>query len=171
MSAARILLLTCLFPLMLLVAAPGCAKKGSTVRGRVTYDGEPVAAGYITFLPEDGTGRTVGAPIRNGQYQAVDVPPGKKRVQVVSGDQGGPSSRDSGEEPGKITAENVSKPREDIIPPDAKGNNAPVEIVGKVETHDFELERPRRDTQPGAGAVPGQGVPGRGMPPQKGGPG
>jgi hypothetical protein len=145
----------------LLVPAVGCAKKGSTVTGDVTYRGERVEAGYITFLPESGEGRAASGPIKGGKYKVEDVPPGKKMVQIVSGD---PSkgSRSSPDDPGKVTppgADGGSKLREDLIPPDAVGNNQIVEIAGKVERHDFSLEEPKRPPMEGPGA-PGKGMPG-----------
>jgi hypothetical protein len=164
MSASKSRLLSGLV-LGLFVVSAGCAKKASTVTGRVTYEGEDVQAGWITFSPEDGQGRTVGAPIRQGRYKAIDVPTGKKRVQVISGDPNSGSSRDSGEVPDKVTPDQIAKQRDDLIPPDAIGNNGLMEVSKKVETHDVELQRPKRDTPLLPVGRPGFGPPGKGAPP------
>jgi hypothetical protein len=142
----------------LLVPAAGCgARKGSTVTGDVTYKGERVEAGYITFMPEDGQGRSASGPIRQGKYKVEDVPPGKKRVQIMSGD---PSkgSRSSPDDPGKAVPQET-KAREELIPPDAVGNNQVVDVAGKIERHDFSLEEPKRQPVETPGA-PGKGMPG-----------
>ena len=83
MRCLHLLRLTGLFLALLLPATVGCAKKGSTVAGRVTYDNQDVAVGYISFAPEDGQGETKGGPIRNGQYKILDVPPGKFRFLTL----------------------------------------------------------------------------------------
>src|SRR5262249_35792071 len=149
----------------------GCGKKGATVTGRVTFDGDPVEAGYITFNPDDGKGTAVGAPIRGGKYKAMDVPLGRYRVNIVSGDPSR-SSRDSGEEPGKGQPA-AARPRPDtnLITPDAIGNNAVREVSKLTEIQDFELEKPKRDKQadPGKPRLPtGIGPP---TAPPKGAPG
>jgi hypothetical protein len=149
---------------VLVGAAAGCGKKGSTVTGDVTYDGERVEAGSITFLPEDGQGEARSGPIHAGKYKVEGVPPGKKYiVQIRSGD---PSkgSRSSPEESGKVAPPQETKLREDLIPPDAGGNNQVVEVGSKgIERHDFSLEKPKRSDTPGGPGNPTQ-PPGKGMP-------
>ena len=57
-------------------------------------------------------------------------------------------------------------PREDLIPPDAVNNNQVVEVLGKVERHDFSLEEPKRERfdTPGVPGAPNPNVPGKGGP-------
>ena len=65
----------------------GCGSGNSIelirVTGRVTLDDKPIEKGLIQFLPTDGSGSSAASEIRRGEYQ-VDVPIGKKRVEVTS---------------------------------------------------------------------------------------
>ncbi len=74
---------------MVLAALAGCGGSGRpTVHGQVTFDGEPVAEGTISFEPADGIGPTTGGSIAGGKYrlsgEAAPVP-GKKRVRISAG--------------------------------------------------------------------------------------
>ena len=80
----------------------GCGSEGVVAKGKVTYDGEPIATGTITFIPAGGDGPTTGGPITNGTY-SVNLPPGKYRVQIfgsrVTGTEiAGPGEVDAGQE-------------------------------------------------------------------------
>lgn len=79
------------------------------VRGRVTFDGQPIANGEVMFYPIEGTAGSVsGGPIKDGEYIAEGrggVPTGKHRVEIrgfraqqaaVTGDlavEGGPAEQ------------------------------------------------------------------------------
>lgn len=65
-----------------MVLAGGCASK-ATITGTVTYKGEPIPSGSITFTPESGA-PLVNAPIRDGKYTAEDVPMGNAKVSIMS---------------------------------------------------------------------------------------
>lgn len=151
-----------------LVLLSGCGKKVTIVTGNVTYDGEPVAVGYISFSDERGEGG--GGPIRNGRYRA-EVPPGRMTVLVVAGDTSGTRAKTSGDEVGKVTPQ-VTRQRDDLIPPDAEGNNQVVEISGKSKKLDIDLTRPKRPpptAAPVPGQLPGPRQPGVQQPRQPGG--
>jgi len=62
----------------------GCSGGGGSgeVSGAVTYGGEPIEGGSITFIPADGNKPTAGAPITNGTYAAKNVPVGKAKVSI-----------------------------------------------------------------------------------------
>ncbi len=64
----------------------GCSSGGRTgVEGRVTYAGEPIAVGTITFIPTGGKGIKCGARIENGHYQVeprFGPVPGPHRVEI-----------------------------------------------------------------------------------------
>jgi len=64
--------------LSLLVFTLGCGGPVPyTVSGKVTFNGKPVPAGYITFAPDGSKGNSGpggGAPIRDGEYRTE---PGK----------------------------------------------------------------------------------------------
>ena len=61
----------------------GCGSRGSTVAGKVTLDGEPVANGTIAFVPADGATASAEVKIKDGFY-SVQVPPGRKQVQIFA---------------------------------------------------------------------------------------
>ncbi len=117
----------CLLPLLVSL---GCGKPvGTTVTGNVTWNGQPLAYGAISFVPADGATKTAGAMITGGKYRAVDVPPGEKIVQVISG---APPREPGG------SADRPTVP-EFTIPPDAPGNGAHHTITTGQQTLDLSL--------------------------------
>lgn len=70
-----------------LILALGCGGPSGPVTvdvtGSVTIDGQPVETGTIAFTPQDGKGRTDGAQIEGGRYEAQLVP-GEKRVEITA---------------------------------------------------------------------------------------
>src|SRR5262249_16150620 len=60
--------------------ALGGLSRTGTVTGKVTYDGEIVPVGTITFFPEKG--KPVFAEIVHGEYKAEKVPVGPVTVTV-----------------------------------------------------------------------------------------
>jgi len=82
----------------MLVSLPGgCSRKGTpdpaTVRGKVTFQGQPLAGGLIVFSPDPDRGGS-GKPIRgdldaDGTFQLkcvgdTTIPPGWYRVAIAS---------------------------------------------------------------------------------------
>lgn len=69
--------------LVLLCSFAGCGRDNGMmeVSGAVTYDGQPVKCGVISFLPSDGNGPTAATVVTDGRY-SVKVAPGKKRVRI-----------------------------------------------------------------------------------------
>jgi hypothetical protein len=66
------------------VVVAGCARSDPNrgeVRGTVTIDGEPVAAGAVMFIPTDGAGQASGGKIVDGQY-TVNAWVGPSKVAV-----------------------------------------------------------------------------------------
>lgn len=59
----------------------GCSDGKSTVSGTVTFDGQPVASGSITFVKNDGQLIREGAIINNGAFRAT-LPPGNYQVEL-----------------------------------------------------------------------------------------
>jgi hypothetical protein len=55
----------------------------SDVSGNVSFDGQPVNKGSISFLPADGRGPTAAAVIEQGRF-SVRVLPGEFKVQICS---------------------------------------------------------------------------------------
>jgi len=90
------------FCFLLLASLIGCGSKGITVKGKVVFDGEPVATGSITFMPVDGNAPTGGGAITKGAY-SVNLTPGNYKVQIfgtrVTGTMiAGPDEVDAGQE-------------------------------------------------------------------------
>jgi|SRR5262245_27095467 len=69
---------------IVVIAAVGCTRGPAvgTVTGDVTYDGQPVKDGHVTFTPVDGKGQTGGATIVDGKFKAEQVPALKMKVEL-----------------------------------------------------------------------------------------
>jgi hypothetical protein len=126
------------------VLLAGCGSSTS-VSGRVTYETKPVGNGAITFLPADGHGPVVGAPIVDGNYQIDNLVPGKKTVQIVAVKK--VNFALSNEEMERRARESAKRgdttgivERADEISPDADGNNRQVEVKPGSQTFDFDLK-------------------------------
>jgi hypothetical protein len=128
-----------------LLAATGCSNTTASVSGSVTFDGQPVGDGYVTFRPADGIGPDAGAKIIGGRYSLDGIKPGPKVVQVIAVKKV-PFARTS-EEMARRAAESKAKgdasgliDPADTIPPDAEGNNATHEIKAGKQTLNVELK-------------------------------
>ena len=73
----------CLLVVLVAVSMIGCSSKTSqsSVSGKVTLDGQPLANGLIDFVAVDRNSPTAQAAVTDGQFAAV-VPPGEKRVEI-----------------------------------------------------------------------------------------
>jgi len=76
--------------ILVLLAGVGCGPSSNTVHvsGQVTFDGEPVEQGEITFRPVQGTeGPATGGVIKKGRYEVpANVGPqrgGAYRVEII----------------------------------------------------------------------------------------
>jgi hypothetical protein len=73
-----------------LVSLMGCGSGGSgvAVLGKVSFDGQPLTEGSISFIPIEGTnGPTVGSSIKSGSFsidRGTGPRPGKYRVEINS---------------------------------------------------------------------------------------
>src|SRR4051812_43709632 len=67
--------------LVLVAALAGCGDEMGTVHGTITFDGQPVADGAITFVKAEGDLVREGAVIKGGKFQAR-MAPGKYKVEV-----------------------------------------------------------------------------------------
>jgi hypothetical protein len=69
-----------------LLALPGCGgARPAEVEGTVTYDGQPIPAGAISFVAAAGQGPSGGGTILDGKYQVqakVGLMPGPYRVEI-----------------------------------------------------------------------------------------
>jgi hypothetical protein len=148
-------------PLLLtfLVLLAGCSRK-STVTGAVTFDGQKVKTGYISFLPADGKGPTAGGQIKDGYYRVANVAPGLKRIEVVGGGSHEaakvtPATRPTAQQAIQKQRDEVAQSmrqrrkvngptEEGVIPPDAVGNRQQLEVKSGSQTLDINLESPKK---------------------------
>jgi len=129
----------------------GCGEPATTISGAVTYNGEPVEEGAISFRPAEGAGQSFGAPIVNGQYSTEKASPGSKKVVVIGvkkidfGMSSEEATRKANEAQaaGKAWGGHLSEPA-DYIPEDADGNGQIVEVKPGDQTLDFAIKGPPR---------------------------
>jgi hypothetical protein len=143
---SRLLLIRLLPLAVFMTMIPGCGGSAASISGDVTYNGEPVGNGYITFLPADGKAPTAGGEIENGHYQVDSITPGPKQVKIEAVKKVH-FARSSAE--AKKAAVNkvfgdgsgLIEPA-DIIPPNAEGNNTNITIEPGLQTRNFQLKKP-----------------------------
>ena len=123
-----------------LLVAPlaGCGGgDSSSLTGKVTYNGAPVEAGSVTFMPE-GSGTPFGGIIVDGAYTAEKVNAGKFRALVkANAVSTGPLTREQ-------AAEMAKAPSPNYIPENAAGNAQSVEVTGGGQVLDFTITGPPR---------------------------
>jgi hypothetical protein len=132
-------------PALLLIGAlplAGCQQSDS-LSGTVTYNGEPVENGMITFASADGSGPGFGAQIVDGKYTADKVRLGSHRAYVRGLTKAEKLSREQMLEIRKSAGKRAGLPV-DYIPEDAEGNNQTFEIEGGAQTIDFDITGPPR---------------------------
>lgn len=61
----------------------GCSAGNVAVEGNVTFKGEPVTEGAISFEAPDGSTPTFGGRIENGTYKIPDLPAQAAGVRLV----------------------------------------------------------------------------------------
>jgi hypothetical protein len=133
-------------PLVFLLLA-GCGPSLASVSGEVTYEGQPVTNGSITFAPADGKGQVTGATIANGRFTVEKVPPGPKVVKVEAV-KDVPFARDSAEMAKRAASARARGDRSgiidraDVVPADAVGNNAQIEVKPGKQELSFHLKKP-----------------------------
>lgn len=136
----------CCFSLLtiLTLSALGCTPTSSSAIGSITFEGEPVDQGNITFSPRSGP--VVGGEIKNGKYSVAGLTPGPAVVNIIAV-KNVPFARSS-EEMARMAEEQKLKGNDnglidpaDVIPEDAEGNNQTVSIAPGRQTLDFKLSR------------------------------
>lgn len=121
--------------LVLVAVFAGCSRP-TTVRGTVTYEGEKLPNGYVTFFPVEGEGNSTGTEIINGDYFLAEATPGKMRAMVTTHPLAFVTKYKQGEKP------TVRIQAVEAIPANAIGNNQIVEIKPGEQVIDLALRKP-----------------------------
>jgi hypothetical protein len=75
---------TVLLLVSLFGTVPGCGSKFSSAEGHVSFDGQPIQEGTISFDPVDGQVASAGCAIQGGEYKIDRILPGKKIVRITA---------------------------------------------------------------------------------------
>ena len=104
----------------------------SPVTGKVTYKGEAVKTGTVTFLPVKGSSTT--AEIKPDGTYSMNAAQGASQVTIVSME---PEAPGAGGNPGQRKA-----PPKSLVPEAYGGPNSPlrVEVKAGPNKHDLELK-------------------------------
>lgn len=70
---------------MICLCLAGCSGPADKcrVRGVVTWNGDPIKIGFVTFKPVDGRYGPEAGPIRDGKFDFL-ARPGKNRVEILA---------------------------------------------------------------------------------------
>jgi hypothetical protein len=128
---------------LFLAALSGCGYGKNDrvpVTGTVTFDGEPVEDGVITFVPQGGGGevKKVGATIHGGKYAlAADRGPlpGNYRVEVVWNKKTGKKVTTPGD-----TGTTIDETKQVIPPRFNRDTTLTAEIKPAANTVDYDLK-------------------------------
>jgi len=123
----------CSLALALLPLVLGCGSSETVVSGTVTVNDQPLAQGYITFFPIEGTKAIRGTDVIDGRYQ-IKAMPAERRRAVISGT---PDVQLAVNGIGPQTLKIM--PTANAISPRTKGNQQTVEIRPGKQTIDFAL--------------------------------
>jgi hypothetical protein len=137
--------------IVVLICLVGCGEKSTTVTGTVSYNGEPVNKGSISFRPTDGSGQSFAARIVNGQYSADRGTPGTKTVVVTgvkdvdffASSEESYKKAEEARKAGSLQADVAEVA--DYIAENAEGNSKQVEILSGDQTVDFSITGASRE--------------------------
>ena len=135
MRTHRFRLITPAFSVLFLLSI-GCSETAPSLSGTVTYNGAPVADGYVTFSPT-GSGTSFAAKITGGKYNADKIYTGQFQA-LVTASPNAPAPRTREE----AAAQRPAATPAPAIPENAQGNGRTVEITGGQQTLDFALTAP-----------------------------
>src|SRR5262245_31436662 len=68
---------------LLLPVVAGCAPAIGKVTGKVTYNGQPVPGGFVTFRPADARQNSITATLEpDGRFPTIEIPAGEVMVTI-----------------------------------------------------------------------------------------
>jgi len=120
----RVSALVLLFGVTLL--STGCGKGSGSLKGTVTYKGQPVVLGTVTAIGKDNIPRT-GLIQSDGSYEIIGLPTGSVRLAVESPDP-------------RQTEGQLDENEKPIKPKVVKGWRKLPEKYGSVETSDLTYD-------------------------------
>lgn len=130
-----------LVALLLATTLPGCFRTTGTVSGKVTFQGQPVPAGSVTFVHADGA--TISGSIHEGGYSIAKLPTGSCTILVVS--LPSPKSIWNPQKKERVGGEDASAKSRNPIPlpsrySDAKESDLHYEVKIGSQTYNIELK-------------------------------
>jgi len=119
----------------------GCGKKTATVKGKVTFKGQPLTAGNIAFVGKDRIGQ--GTIKTDGSYIVSDAPLGEVTITVTTPPPPRPTMgpMNTPKRPPGLTP----MPKE-MVPPDYEESMRPVQIVPAPEQYSKAESSPLKYT-------------------------
>src|SRR6478736_3659332 len=124
--------------LALVFVGSGCSKEsGVALEGKVSYGGEPIDVGTITFLQTSGSGIKSGGLIENGNYKVdskTGPGPGPHRVEIRW-------ARPTGKKSKNEFGEEIQKRQEGLPEKYHAQSTLTAEIKPGKNVIDFELEK------------------------------
>jgi len=126
----------------LALAFSGCGSPFVSADGRVTFDGESVQDGTISFESFDGQGPSSGGSVANGQYRIERITPGKKIVRIkADGKSGKQIPLSSKFPPGMVKSNEMVDEIVQFIPAKYNSESELTVEIGSSATHqDFDLK-------------------------------
>ena len=122
----------------------GCFSNSlGTVSGHVTFNGQPLEKGLITFSPSGDKGGTAGGDIIAGSFRVEGLVPATYQVSVTAVPElkivmpGDPETK-------RTLTDAEIRAQIDPLPPDTTGKEQSIEVKGGKQSFDFKLESKSR---------------------------
>jgi hypothetical protein len=123
--------------LLFLPALAGCGQQTGQLSGTVTYQGQPLPGGRVTFRPADPRRNAVTVPInKDGSYEA-SVPTGEVQISVDNRELQPPPPRGAGPGPAGL-------PPGITLPPGVKMPSPAAQDTGKGATTEVRSNAPQK---------------------------
>ena len=124
---------------LMLLPALGCGSSKGTVKGTVTFQGQPLEKGLVTFNPLT-QGGTAGGDIVKGNFVVKDLTPGKYQVHVEAVRADIKFTSPDGPESKRRMSEAEQDAQANPLPPDTKGFDQEFEVKhGEQTMPEFKL--------------------------------